>query len=78
MRAGEITLALAGMAAALVGVFFYLRVVVTLYMKSPEEPSGCRPLNTTEILALCLPGAVILLLGVYPQPLLDLLKSILP
>ena len=30
------------------------------------------------ILALCLPGAAILLLGVYPQPLLDLLKSILP
>jgi len=78
LRAGEVTLALTGIAAALVGVFFYLRVVVVLYMKSSEKPSELRSLNTVEILALCLPGAAILLLGVYPQPLLDLLKSILP
>jgi len=78
LRAGEVTLALAGIASALVAVFFYLRVVVLLYMKSPKEQSGVRPLNAAEILALALPGAAIVLLGVYPQPLLHLLSTILP
>jgi len=78
LRAGEVSLALVGIASALVAVFFYLRVVVVLYMKSPQELSDIRPLNSAEILALAIPGIVIVLLGIYPQPLLDLLKTILP
>ena len=77
LRAGEISLALVGIAAALVAVFFYLRVVVVLYMKASAEPSEVRPLNIPEILALVLPSIAIILLGVYPQPLLDLIKIIL-
>jgi NADH-quinone oxidoreductase subunit N len=78
LRAGEVTLALVGIASALVAVFFYLRIVVVLYMKDSTEPSEVRSLNTPEILALVLPSAVIVLLGVYPQPLLHLLKTIQP
>ena len=77
LRAGEVSLALAGIASALVAVFFYLRVVVLLYMKSPKEQSEVRPLSAAEILALAVPGAAIVLLGVYPQPLLHLLNAIL-
>ena len=77
LRAGEVTLALAGIASALVAVFFYLRVVVVLYMKTATEKPDVRSLSLAEMLALSLPGVVILLLGVYPQPLLDLLKNIL-
>ncbi|MBL0225733.1 MAG: NADH-quinone oxidoreductase subunit N [Geobacteraceae bacterium] len=77
LRAGEITLALAGIASALVAVFFYLRIVVVLYMKKPAELSEVRALTVAEILALGIPGATLVLLGVYPQPLLDLLKAIL-
>jgi NADH-quinone oxidoreductase subunit N len=78
LRAGEVSLALAGIASALVAVFFYLRVVVVLYMKAPGELSGVRPLNATEAVALVIPGVAIVLLGVYPQPLLALLNTILP
>lgn len=78
LRAGEVSLALIGIAAALVAVFFYLRVVVMLYMKNPAEPADVRSPGIPEILALIIPSAAILLLGVYPQPLLDLLKNILP
>jgi len=78
LRAGEVSLALAGIASALVAVFFYLRVVVVMYMKASPERSDVRFLSVPEMLALGLPGAVILLLGVYPQPLLELLKNILP
>jgi len=78
LRAGEIPLALAGMASALVAVFFYLRIVVVLYMKKPAELTGLRPPGLAEMLALIISGVAILLLGVHPQPLLELLKNILP
>jgi NADH-quinone oxidoreductase subunit N len=78
LRAGEVSLALVGIASALVAVFFYLRIVVVLYMKASEGNSEARSLNLPEILALVLPSAVLVQLGVYPQPLLDLLKTILP
>jgi NADH-quinone oxidoreductase subunit N len=78
LRAGEVSLALAGIASALVAVFFYLRVVVLLYMKSPKEQAAVRPLHAAETVALAVPGVTIVLLGVYPQPLLHLLNTILP
>jgi NADH-quinone oxidoreductase subunit N len=77
LRAGEVSLALVGIAAALVAVFFYLRIVVMLYMKDPPEKSDGCSLNVPEILALVLPSLALVLLGVYPQPLLDLIKNIL-
>ena len=78
LRAGEVSLALVGIASALVAVFFYLRVVVVLYMKASTGQPEVRPQNIPEMLALIVPGIAIILLGVYPQPLLDLLKDILP
>lgn len=78
LRNGEITLALAGIASALIAVFFYLRVVVVMYMKPADGPAvPVRPLSFPETAALLVPGIVLLLLGVYPQPLLDLLEKIL-
>jgi NADH-quinone oxidoreductase subunit N len=77
LRAGEVVLALAGIVSALVAVFFYLRVVVVMYMKASTEQSDARSLTLPEILALGIPIIATVLLGVYPQPLLDLLKAIL-
>lgn len=77
LKQGEIVLALAGMAAALVAVYFYLRVVVLLYMKPAPENRAVRSLNSYEILALTVPSGVTVALGVYPQPLFDLLALII-
>ena len=77
LRGGETALALIGMVAALVAVFFYLRVVVMLYMKTGQETASLRSLHLSEIIALAVPTATTVLLGVYPQPLLDLLTKIL-
>jgi len=78
LRAGEVSLALAGIASALVAVFFYLRVVVVLYMKTSAEQSAVlRTPGLAEILGLGIPSVAIVLLGVYPQPLLALLIKIL-
>lgn len=79
LRGGEVILALVGILSALVAVFFYLRVVVVMYMKSPETPveTVSKPHNA-EIVALLVPTVIMLLLGVYPQPLLALLARIMP
>jgi NADH-quinone oxidoreductase subunit N len=74
LRSGEIVLAVAGAMTALVAVFYYLRVVVTLYMK-PAEPMAvaARPLQLSELLALIIPLFLIVVLGLYPSLLLDVL-----
>lgn len=78
LRGRETALAIIGILTALVAVFFYLRVVVTLYMKPAVGESGqSRPLALSEIVALIAPMAVILICGLYPQPLLDLLSQVL-
>lgn len=78
LRGGEFTLALVGILSALVAVFFYLRVVVVLYMKPPSLPvEPVRRLGRAEMAALLVPTVVMLLLGIHPQPLLELLEKIL-
>jgi NADH-quinone oxidoreductase subunit N len=71
IRAGYTPLAIIGVLFSVVSAFFYLRVVILMYMK---EPSKERPLMTSPSLkiALAITSAAIVLLGVYPAPLLDL------
>jgi NADH-quinone oxidoreductase subunit N len=71
IRAGYTPLALIGVVFSVVSAFFYLRVVVLMYMK---EPRSRAPLTTSLPLKLVLvvTAAAIILLGVYPAPLLDL------
>jgi len=78
LRSGETVLALAGILTALISVFFYLRIVVTLYMKQQEQPlEADHSLSLSETAALAIPLAATLLLGIYPGPLLALLTHIL-
>jgi NADH-quinone oxidoreductase subunit N len=78
LRGGEVSLAIIGILSALVAVFFYLRIVVTLYMKPARDPEDKKaPLSIAEILALAIPLAAMIIPGVYPTPLLDLIARIL-
>ena len=78
LQAGETTLALVGVLSALVGVFFYLRAVVALYMRPADGGEApVPPLSISEGIALAIPTAAILFLGLYPSPLLELLTRIL-
>lgn len=78
LRGGEYALALVGILSALVAVYFYLRVVVVLYMKPPAVPDEpVRTLDGAEMCAIVVPAVVMVLLGVYPQPLLELLEKLL-
>ena len=79
--AREYYLAIAGVVAAVVAAFFYLRVVVTMYWDGDEpaeaaEP-GRRPLRVDAPAAVVLgvTAALTLVLGVLPGAFLDLAKD---
>lgn len=60
---------------SVVGLFYYLRILVTLYSDPPAIPTPTRSLAWSS--ALVLGGLAVLLLwfGVYPEPLLNLIRT---
>lgn len=77
IEAGYLGLAVVGVLASLVSVYYYLRVVIALFM-SDEEARALHPggLHEHAALAVCLVTALVL--GVLPGPLLDLIAAIVP
>jgi NADH-quinone oxidoreductase subunit N len=75
---GRLGLALVGIAASLVGVAYYLRVVYVLYMK-PEttSPAGVRA-DAAGTAAVLVAAAATLVLGLFPSQLLDWVVAALP
>ncbi len=60
-----------------IGLFYYLRVVVTLYL-GPEEPVPVEigaPVSVAGRLVLGLATALVVWLGVYPGPLIELIRN---
>ena len=75
IRHGHLWLAVVGVVAALVGVFYYLRVVYTLYMlpevRTPPEPAT----DGWGGLAAVIAAGGSLLLGLWPGALLEWLQQ---
>jgi NADH-quinone oxidoreductase subunit N len=70
VRSGHLWLALVGVATSLVAVFYYLRVVYLLYMKSPvAEPTLA--IGGASRLAAAQSAGGHLLLGLFPGWVLD-------
>jgi len=69
---GHTTVALIGIFASIISVYYYLRVVYFLYMKEPErEPvETIGDVFSAGALAISIIG--ILLIGIYPTPLFDM------
>ncbi len=60
-----------------IGLFYYLRVVVTMYL-GPEEPAPIRagaPVSVAGGVVLTLATAFVIWLGVYPAPLIELIRN---
>jgi NADH-quinone oxidoreductase subunit N len=66
-------LVIVALLASAVAAFFYLRVIVLMYFSEPAEggPTVAMPSPLTT-LALTISAAVTIVLGIIPQPLLDL------
>jgi NADH-quinone oxidoreductase subunit N len=54
------------------GAYYYLRILVEMFMHEPGEgASSVKPLTPSMLLALLLPAAGTLFLGIFPSSLLE-------
>ena len=71
VRAGFVWLAVLGVIAALIGAFYYLRIVKIMYFDEPVDRAPIEARGDTRIL-LSANGLALLLFGILPQPLMGL------
>jgi NADH-quinone oxidoreductase subunit N len=77
IKGGFTGLALIGILASLVSFAYYLRVVLVLY-SSDETPAELHDGTPLEHAVLLVCATAVLLLGIYPAPLLDLTAALIP
>ncbi len=68
---GHVGLAIVGVLASLVGVFYYLRVVYSLYMKSAADSGAALSVDRWGQTAAFLAASLILLFGIWPWRVLE-------
>lgn len=64
---------------SVIGLFYYLRIVIAMFVPGPGEiglPAARSPQSLTGSLVLAALVALLVFLGVYPAPLIDLIQSI--
>jgi NADH-quinone oxidoreductase subunit N len=70
IESGHSTVAIIGILASIISVYYYLRVVYYLYMKEPsEEAAVATSAGVFAVGALMIVVAGILIIGIYPSPL---------
>jgi NADH-quinone oxidoreductase subunit N len=74
VSAGYTHLAIIGMLMSVVSAYYYLRVVVSMYMDGPIGEDSWSPVGASAALALAISTTVVLVLGVYPGPLMALAR----
>jgi NADH-quinone oxidoreductase subunit N len=76
VSAGSVGVALAvvGGVMSAVSAYYYLRVVVAMYMREPLSEDNWGRVAPASALALAFSVAVVLALGVYPAPVLELAR----
>lgn len=76
IQSGQTQIVLLAVLASAIAVVFYLRIVVLMYFRSAssDEVAVVIPSNFT-VIALVVSVLITLILGVYPQPLLDLISQ---
>ncbi|HUG53314.1 MAG TPA: NADH-quinone oxidoreductase subunit N [Vicinamibacteria bacterium] len=73
--AGYANLAIVGMIMSVVSAYYYLRVVVAMYMREPTGDDPWARIGPGPGLALGVSTAVVLVLGVYPGPLMEMART---
>jgi NADH-quinone oxidoreductase subunit N len=77
VNAGYVGLALVGVLASVVSAYYYLRVVVAMYMRDPLGDDTWSPIGALPAMALTASSLVVIVLGVYPGPLLEAARTAL-
>ena len=70
IRAGEYSLAVIGVLTAAVSIYYYLRIVTALYLNQSEDEQR-EHINLFEAAVLGLSAFLVILLGIFPSPLIE-------
>ncbi len=70
VQAGHIWLVIIGAINTAIAAFYYLRVVVTMYMREPEEELEFSPYSSTLVIGLIIAAIGVLLIGILPSLML--------
>ena len=73
---GHIWLVIVGAINTAISAFYYLRVVVTMYMREPEDELEFNPYPSTLVIGLVLAAIGVLLLGILPSLIVNPVKAI--
>jgi NADH-quinone oxidoreductase subunit N len=76
LDAGKLWLAIAGITFSVVGAFYYLRVIKLMYFDEPATEGEMRP-GTDLRWVLSVNGLLVLLLGLFPDSLVELCARVL-
>lgn len=64
-----------------IGLYYYLRVAVSLYLHAPQQPGRDAPTNwqySAGGIVVLISALLVLVLGVWPQPLISLVQLAMP
>ena len=76
VKSGFTWLAIIGVISSVISVYFYLRIVVVMYFRESDEVPEIS-ISKTGMFAVILSTLIIILLGVLPGSLIDLISSFL-
>lgn len=74
IEAGYIWLAVLGVLNSAVSLYYYLRVMVQMYFKDPEEDFTWVAINTPVTISIVISVVGVLYLGIFPNSLMNLAK----
>ncbi len=74
IEAGYIWLAVLGVLNSAVSLYYYLRVMVQMYFRDPEEDFAWVKINTATVISIGISVIGVLYLGVFPNALMNLAK----
>jgi NADH-quinone oxidoreductase subunit N len=73
------TLVILLVVSSVIGLYYYLRIIITMYLPAPEDPSSPLPatrrFSLPEGLVLAALTVLVIWFGVYPAPLLDVIQA---
>lgn len=76
VAAGDVWLVIVAVVASIIAAFFYVRVVVVMFFAEPrEETASIAVPSAFTTIALAATAAITLILGVVPQPVLQLIAD---
>ncbi len=76
IKEGLVLFAILGILTSVVGAYYYIRVIVTMFFGKPEEPVAATTWNWAPVTGVAILAALVLLFGVYPSLITGQLDSL--